>query len=138
MDDNVVSVAISLGLYVGLPALVLGIGWFAGHMSEVEHEKSLRERENSLADIEISDLRSPPGFSGSEGPCELVSGEAVVASDAFKSWVFRLKNIVGGESNCLRCPPRRNARCRPRCSRARGRWPSCAAAPRGARARRAA
>lgn len=28
----------------------------------------------------------------------LVTGEAVMASDVFKSWVFGFKNIVGGES----------------------------------------
>ena len=51
-----------------------------------------------LNDVETSDMRSPPGFSGAEGPCMLVSGEAVVASDAFKTWVFGLRNLFGGES----------------------------------------
>ena len=98
MDGEIESLAVTLCLYVGLPALVLFVGWLVGHLSETRHERSLARREEMLNDVETSDMRSPPGFSGAEGPCMLVSGEAVVASDAFKTWVFGLKNIVGGES----------------------------------------
>ena len=98
MDGEIESLAVTLCLYVGLPALVLFVGWLVGHLSETRHERSLARREEMLNDVETSDMRSPPGFSCAEGPCMLVSGEAVVASDAFKTWVFGLKNIVGGES----------------------------------------
>ena len=92
------SLAVTLALYVGLPAVVLFFGWLVGHLSETKHERSLALREETLKDIETTDMRNPPGFAGAEGPCALVSGEAVVASDTFKSWVFGFKNIVGGES----------------------------------------
>ena len=98
MDAESASVAVALLVYVGLPELVLFVGWFVGHLSETRHEQSLAEREEALRDIEATDMRNPPGFAAAEGPCMLVSGEAVVASDTFKSWVFGLKNIVGGES----------------------------------------
>jgi uncharacterized protein YbjQ (UPF0145 family) len=98
MDGENASLAVTLALYVGLPAAVLFVGWLAGHLSETKHERSLAAREEALKDIETTDLRNPPGFAGAEGPCSLVSGEAVVASDTFKTWVFGLKNIVGGES----------------------------------------
>lgn len=98
MDGENASLAVTLALYVGLPAVVLFVGWFVGHLSETKHERSLAAREEALKDIETTDLRNPPGFAGAEGPCSLVSGEAVVASDTFKTWVFGLKNIVGGES----------------------------------------
>jgi uncharacterized protein YbjQ (UPF0145 family) len=98
MDGENASLAVTLALYVGLPAAVLFVGWLAGHLSEMKHERSLAAREEALKDIETTDLRNPPGFAGAEGPCSLVSGEAVVASDTFKTWVFGLKNIVGGES----------------------------------------
>ena len=98
MDGENASLAVTLALYVGLPAAVLFVGWLVGHLSETKHERSLAAREESLKDIETTDLRNPPGFAGAEGPCSLVSGEAVVASDTFKTWVFGLKNIVGGES----------------------------------------
>ncbi len=98
MDGENASLAVTLALYVGLPAAVLFAGWLAGHLSETKHERSLAAREEALKDIETTDLRNPPGFAGAEGSCSLVSGEAVVASDTFKTWVFGLKNIVGGES----------------------------------------
>ena len=98
MDGENASLAVTLALYVGLPAFVLFVGWFVGHLSEAKHERSLALREEALKDIETTDLRNPPGYNGAEGPCALVSGEAVVASDTFKSWVFGFKNIVGGES----------------------------------------
>ena len=98
MDGENASLAVTLALYVGLPAAVLFVGWLVGHLSETKHERSLAAREEALKDIETTDLRNPPGFAGAEGPCSLVSGEAVVASDTFKTWVFGLKNIVGGES----------------------------------------
>ena len=94
MDDQL----LTLGLYVGLPALFLCVGWFIGHLSETRHERSLQEREERLKDVEVTDMRNPPGFSNSSGQCMLVTGEAVIASDAFKTWVFGLKNIIGGES----------------------------------------
>ena len=98
MDGENASLAVTLALYVGLPAAVLFVGWLAGHLSETKHERSLAAREEALKDVETTGLRKPPGFAGAEGPCSLVSGEAVVASDTFKTWVFGLKNIVGGES----------------------------------------
>ena len=96
--DNGESVGFTFGMYVGLPLLLLFVGWLAGRLSEKRHERSLREREEALKDVEATAMRNPPGFSASGGPCALVSGEAVVASDTFKTWVFGLKNIVGGES----------------------------------------
>ena len=89
---------VTLVFYVGIPAVVLFVGWLAGHLAETRHERSLAEREEALKDIEVTDMRNPPGFADADGPCTLVSGEAVVASDTFKSWVFGFKNILGGES----------------------------------------
>ena len=95
MDGENASLAVTLALYVGLPAAVLFAGWLAGHLSETKHEQSLAAREEALKDIETTDLRNPPGFAGAEGPCSLVSGEAVVASDTFKTWVFGLASSTG-------------------------------------------
>ena len=98
MDGDNAPLAVTLALYAGLPAFVLFVGWLVGHLSETKHERSLALREEELKDIEATDLRNPPGFADADGMCALVSGEAVVASDTFKSWVFGFKNIVGGES----------------------------------------
>ena len=93
MDGDNAPLAVTMALYVGLPAFVLFVGWLVGHLSETKHERSLALREEELKDIEATDLRNPPGFADADGTCALVSGEAVVASDT-----FGFKNIVGGES----------------------------------------
>lgn len=98
MQEQSAMDAVSLAINIGIPLLIIGTGLVAGSVSERRHEKSLRKRERELADVETTAMRSPPGFKGSNGPCALVSGEAVVASDTFKSWIFGIKNIVGGES----------------------------------------
>jgi uncharacterized protein YbjQ (UPF0145 family) len=99
--DNV-GLIINLVVYVGLPLLVLSIGWLIGRVQEQRHLSSLARREAELSGIEVCDLRSPPGFAGAQGRCELVCGEVVIASDVFKRWLFALKNIVGGESRTFK------------------------------------
>ncbi|MBQ7188705.1 MAG: heavy metal-binding domain-containing protein [Kiritimatiellae bacterium] len=98
MDKQSEATILTLAIYVGLPVLLIGVGWLIGGISESSHESALRKREEELQYIEVTSMRTPPGFSASNSPCVLVSGEAVIASDAFKSWIFALKNIVGGES----------------------------------------
>lgn len=97
-----VGVIINLVVYVGLPLVVLFVGWLIGRVQEQRHLSSLARREAELSGVQVCDLRSPPGFAGAQGRCELVCGEAVIASDAFKRWLFALKNIVGGESKTFR------------------------------------
>ena len=97
-----VGLIINLVVYVGLPLIVLFIGWLIGRVQEQRHLSSIARREAELSGVEVCDLRSPPGFAGAQGRCELVCGEAVIASDAFKRWLFALKNIVGGESRTFR------------------------------------
>ena len=43
-------------------------------------------------------LKRPCGQVLLDRPPTVVWGEAVIASDGFKSWLFGLKNLVGGES----------------------------------------
>ena len=38
MDEQIGEIGLTLGLYIGLPALFLGIGWFIGYLSESRHE----------------------------------------------------------------------------------------------------
>jgi len=101
-DAKFVGVIINLVVYIGLPLVVLFVGWLIGRINERNHLASLERREAELSGVEVCDLRSPPGFAGAQGACKLVCGEAVIASDAFKRWLFAIKNIVGGESRTFR------------------------------------
>jgi uncharacterized protein YbjQ (UPF0145 family) len=77
---------------------VILIGFFAGKASERRHLESLSRREAALAGVTVSSLPQPLGLSPEPHTPALVSGEAVIASDAFKSWATGLRNIFGGEA----------------------------------------
>ena len=85
--------------YIVLPIAALVFWWAIGHFTERKHIRSLAEREAEVGDFAITSLKTPVGCAVGQGvPPTMVCGEAVVASDGFKSWVFGLKNVVGGES----------------------------------------
>lgn len=85
-----------IALVISLIAIL--IGFFAGKASERRHLDSLARREAALADVTVITLSSPLGLSSEPHTPALVSGEAVIASDAFKSWATGLRNIFGGEA----------------------------------------
>ena len=85
--------------YLVFPIAALVLWWALGHLTERKHLQSLAEREAEIGDFAITSLKTPVGCVASpDTPPTIVCGEAVVASDGFKSWVFGLKNVVGGES----------------------------------------
>jgi uncharacterized protein YbjQ (UPF0145 family) len=85
--------------YLVFPVIALVFWWAIGHFTERRHLRSLAEREAAIGVFPVTSLKTPIGCqSGATNPPAIVCGEAVVASDGFKSWVFGLKNIVGGES----------------------------------------
>ena len=46
----------------------------------------------------VTTLKGFPGAGEGCPPPELVCGETAIASDGFKTWVFGLRNLFGGES----------------------------------------
>jgi uncharacterized protein YbjQ (UPF0145 family) len=84
------------GLVVAV--VVIAVGFLAGRATERNHLADLARRETELASVRVDSLKAPVGAAaGAPGPA-LVCGEAVIASDAFKSWAFGLRNIFGGEA----------------------------------------
>jgi len=84
-------------LYVGFFVLLLAIGLFVGKTTEIRHLRDLDRRERETAAIVLSDLKTFPGLADNQPQGILVTGEAVIATDYFKSFLARLKKIVGGE-----------------------------------------
>ncbi len=81
-----------------ISAVVLLVGLVAGKATEKKHLDSLAQREAALSDIRTDTFKCPTApFSTSQLPT-LVCGEAVIASDAFKSWATGLRNLFGGEA----------------------------------------
>ena len=88
--------------YLVFPIAALVLWWALGHLTERKHLRSLAAREAEIGDFAITSLKTPVGCAVGQGvPPTMVCGEAVVASDGFKSWVFGLKNVVGGESKAF-------------------------------------
>lgn len=80
-----------------VPVVVLIIiGFTVGSYRERRHYRQLAEREAKNQDVGVVNLReviSPETVGGAT----LVMGQAVIASDYFKSFIASLKKLVGGE-----------------------------------------
>jgi len=97
---------------LAVTAIVILVGLIAGKKAEKRHLASLRQREAELAHVMTTTLRQPLDVSQMPHTPALVCGEAVIASDAFKSWATGLRNLFGGEAKNfgrLYCRARREA-----------------------------
>ncbi|MCP4590587.1 MAG: YbjQ family protein [bacterium] len=75
---------------------LLVLGYVVGRARERRHFRSLAIREGQYADITITNLKQVHDV-GAVCRSGLVMGEAVIATDYFKSFAAKLRNIVGGE-----------------------------------------
>jgi uncharacterized protein YbjQ (UPF0145 family) len=85
-----------IALLLSVVAILAGL--FVGKATEKKHLASLAQREAESADLLVLSLKQPLGLSAEPHTPALVCGEAVIASDAFKSWATGLRNIFGGEA----------------------------------------
>jgi uncharacterized protein YbjQ (UPF0145 family) len=85
-----------IALIISVIAILVGL--FVGKATEKKHLASLAQREAALADMQVDTLKHPSNPSPDPHTPALVYGEAVIASDAFKSWATGLRNIFGGEA----------------------------------------
>jgi len=92
----------ALLIQVGVPLVLLIIGWIAGHVAERRHLQSIERREKELAGMLITDVRTFPGGADPVAGTTLVLGEVVIASDYLKRFLAKLRNLVGGELKSFR------------------------------------
>lgn len=83
---------------LGASGLFLLVMYFVGGSIERGHLASLEEREASVKDVLVTTLENPMIEVGTDLPPRIVFGEAVISSDYFKTWLFGLRNMFGGES----------------------------------------
>ncbi len=83
-------------VWVLVPFLLLAGGYAVGHWREAAHLRSLAEREQAANDIQVVNLRTVTDPE-SVAEAALVSGDAVIATDYFKTFAAMLRGIVGGE-----------------------------------------
>jgi uncharacterized protein YbjQ (UPF0145 family) len=88
---------LQLILIFGLPLFFLCLGFVIGRTTERRHMRRIEEAEQRLSGIRVSNLKTfPGGVRPGEGTL-LVTGEAVVATDYFKNYLARWRNVFGGE-----------------------------------------
>lgn len=91
-----------LGIFI--PMLAVGgpllFAYYIGRTVETRHMRRLDEQERQFAHILVLNLRSIPPLRPIEETA-LVAGEAVIASDYFKTFAAGLRNTVGGEVRSL-------------------------------------
>lgn len=82
-----------------IPVLLLGSGWLVGGIRERSHLRSLDEREAALRlRVLVTQLKTPPPGVSSQ----LVVGQAVMASDYFKTFAASVRAVFGGELRAFR------------------------------------
>ncbi len=91
-SDKVLSMWIQIALFVVLISLGFTIGGFV----ERAHFRRLAIREAMVNDLVVTNLKVLPSGC-SDQPIGLVSGQVVIASDYFKTFLANLRKMVGGE-----------------------------------------
>ncbi|NOX60230.1 MAG: YbjQ family protein [Planctomycetes bacterium] len=75
---------------------MLPFGYGVGRWRERRHLASLKQREIEFGDILVTNLKTGPNPENVRRAA-FVSGDAVIATDYFKSFAAGLRNIIGGE-----------------------------------------
>ena len=83
-----------------LPFLLIGLGYTVGRWREQSHLKSLAIREEALGHIVVTNLKTVANPETAASGF-LVMGEAVIATDYFKSIAAQLRNLIGGEMKSM-------------------------------------
>jgi len=86
----------SVVINIGPVIVLLLLGYCVGHIRERRHFASLNVREELHAGIRVTNLKRVTDPQSVQR-ASLVTGDAVIATDYFKSFAARLRNIIGGE-----------------------------------------
>lgn len=86
---------IEFALRVGIPILLVVVGFFSGSIFEKRHYASIERREKELRPIPVTNVRE---FDTAREivASRLVMGSVVISVDAFKSMVGGLQSFFGG------------------------------------------
>jgi len=88
---------ITLTVNIGIILFLLALGFFVGHYRETSHIRNLDQREQQMSDMLVSQLKSFPASGPGAAPPQMFFGETVIATDYFKSFLAKFRNIFGGE-----------------------------------------
>ena len=80
---------------IGVPLILLLVGYGVGRTLERKHYKNIRQRERRLAGLVAVSIPSLPGIEQAT-QVTFVQGSAVVSVDYFKRFAASLRNLFGG------------------------------------------
>lgn len=83
-------------VFILFPILLLALGYGVGRWRERRHLVSLAQRERQFQDIVLTNLKTGPNPDRVQNAA-YVSGDAVIATDYFKTFAATIRNIIGGE-----------------------------------------
>lgn len=87
-------------IYIGMPVLLLGLGFIVGSTVEKNHIKDLDQREEVYRGImQMNIKRVPSNWKVTQGT--MVQGQAVIGGDYFKTFASQIRNLFGGEMRSL-------------------------------------
>lgn len=81
---------------IGIPFLLLLVGFFLGRLLERRHYRRIREREEQNVSTEMVSMRSAP-LRGTVARTGLAMGSVVVSIDYYKRFLAGFRSIFGGE-----------------------------------------
>jgi uncharacterized protein YbjQ (UPF0145 family) len=87
---------IGLVIQIGVVIVLLGLGFGVGRFTEKRHFKRLIAREIEYKGVLLTTMSKLP-LADEYSAGTMVTGECVIATDYFKSFVAKLKKIIGGE-----------------------------------------
>lgn len=76
--------------------IALPVAFLIGRFTERRHLRSLNEREAGSPDVTVNNLKQVPDDGSVQGS-RMVMGHVVIATDYWKSFATKMRNIVGGE-----------------------------------------
>jgi uncharacterized protein YbjQ (UPF0145 family) len=92
--DNTITL-IELAFNLGLPLVLLTLGWLIGGRRERAHLRDLARREALNADVLRTDLRAY-GPADARAGAMIVTSEVVIGADYCKVFLAGLRNLLGG------------------------------------------
>ena len=81
---------------LGIPLVLLFLGYFFGKRAESKHYRSIEERDNNFRKLPTSNWRKPLPMKGNLSKVQLVTGSVVISIDYFKRFLASLRNLFGG------------------------------------------
>jgi uncharacterized protein YbjQ (UPF0145 family) len=84
-------------LQVGLPLILMVLGWGFGRLAEHRHYRSIRRREKQFLHIPVSTERNLYDANLKIADAHLVNGSVVISVDHFKRFLAWLRGLFGGE-----------------------------------------